>query len=339
MSTYFTKGLSDRQVEYIQTRLRYESYYKTIGYSWMYNYGYIKPMPIGLKEVKEFILKETEAGDMGFTPEAFRSYTAVLEGKEYKVLLIGKILEFGKRDIQAWMNNSSNIGKETTLEAATIAEFQQKLYLQMDGFTFWGTNMKEAVATNPWKGTNEITGMFNGFTTFGAGADEDNNVNAAYDYYISMNNAVEDLRNEGFEADSYTVFSSIPTKKDCDGNSANHRLATYGFETELKAILAKPEIKRWKDSPACVDYATTANRMCVVPNIKVKANVLGSDQQMDRSTPFCIYQEPIQVEPLYGGTWDKRLKRSVVVYTALAWAQTNTKAIVRSGDLTFTAPG
>jgi len=336
-STYYSKGLSDRQTEYIQSRLRYESYYRTIGYSWMKRFGYIKPMPVGLKEVKEYIINKTEAGDMGFSPEVFRSYTARLEGKDYKVLLIGKILEFSKRDIQAWVNNSSTIGKETTLEAATIAEFQQKLYLQLDGFTFYGTNMREAVATNPWHATNEITGMLNGFTTAGAGADEDNNVNAAYDYYITMNNYVEDLRNEGFEADSYTVFSSIATKKDCDGNTSNHRLATYGFETELKAILSKPEIARWMDSPACVPYSTTTNRLCVVPNINVKANELGSEQQKDRSTPFCIYQEPIQVESLYGGTWDKNLKRSVVIYTALAWAQTNPEAIVRSGDLTFTA--
>jgi hypothetical protein len=163
-------------------------------------------------------------------------------------------------------------------------------------------------------------------------------MNAAYDYYLTMNNYIEDLRNEGFEAEDYTVFSSIATKNDVDGGSANHRLATYGFETELKAILAKPEISKWKDSPAMVPNTTTVNRLCVVPNIKVKANVLGSSSQKDRSTPFCIYQEPIQVESLYGGTWDKNLKRSVVVYTALAWAQTNAKAIVRSANLTFTAP-
>ena len=145
MSTYFSRGLSDRQVEYIQTRLRFESYYKTVGYSWMKNFGYIKPMPIGLKEVKEYKLNKTEPGDMGFDPEIFRSYTARLEGKEYKVLLIGKVLEFSKRDIQAWVNNASSIGKETTLEAATIAEFQQTLYLQMDDFVFWGTKDRKSV--------------------------------------------------------------------------------------------------------------------------------------------------------------------------------------------------
>lgn len=336
MTTY--PVISDRQVEYIQSRLRYESYRKTLGYSWMKNFGYIKPLPPGLKEVIDYKIKETEPGDMGFSPEEFRVLTVQLESGTYKVLLIGRELQFALRDIQAWTNNSSKIGKETSLEQSAIAEFQQKLYLQLDGFVFWGTNMRDAVATNPWKGTNEITGFFNGFTAFGAGADEDNNVNAAYDFYISINNAVEDLRNAGYEADTYTIFSSITTKNNADGGGSNHRIGTYGFETELKACLAKPEVFGWYDSPACVDYATTAHRMAVVPNIMAKANELGSMEQKDRSTPFCIYQEPIQVVPLYGGTIQRGLKRSVVVYTALAWAQTNSDAAVRSGTLTFTAP-
>ena len=48
MSAIYGK-MTDRQVEYIQSRLRYESYYKTWGYSWMRKYGYIKPMPAGIK--------------------------------------------------------------------------------------------------------------------------------------------------------------------------------------------------------------------------------------------------------------------------------------------------
>lgn len=330
--------MSDRQVEYIQGRLRYESYRKTLGYSWMKRFGYIKPLPVGLKEIMEYKIKETEPGDMGFTPEAFRVLTIQLEDKSYKVLLIGRELEFGLRDIQAWTNNTSNIGKETSLEQSSIAEFQQKLYLQLDGFVFWGTNMRDAVATNPWKGTDEITGFFNGFTvgaTTGAGAGEDNNVKDAYDYYITVNNFVEDLRNAGYEADKYTIFSSINVKNDADGGTINHRIATYGFETELKAVLAKPEVFGWYDSPACVDYAQTGYRMAIVPNIMAKANILGSIEQKDRSTPFCIYQEPIQVVPLYGGTIQRGLKRSVVIYTAMAWAQTNPTAVMRSGTLAF----
>lgn len=329
--------MSDRQVEYIQGRLRYQSYYKTLGYSWMKKYGYIKPLPPGLKEVLEYKILQTEPGDMGFTPEVFRVLTIQVKDYSWKVLLIGKEISFGLRDIQAWVNNTSNIGKETSMEQSAIMEYQQKMYLQLDGFVFWGTNMSKAVATDPWHATNEITGLFNGFTAFGAGAGEDNYVDAAYDYYISLNNAIADLRNNGYEADQYTVFSSIDTKNDCDGGTANHRIGTYGFETELKACLAKPNIFGWYDSPATVDYAGTSDRIVIVPNIMSKANELGSMQQKDRSTPFCIYQEPIQVVPLYGGNVQRGLKRSVVVYTALAWAQTNPLAVERSGDLSFTA--
>lgn len=330
--------MTDRQVEYIQGRLRYESYYKTWGYSWMRKYGYIKPMPPGIKELIEPVLKKTEPANMAKDVEEFRDLKIQMEKKEYKVILLGRVLEFGLRDIQAWNNSSTPIGKETSLEAATIAEFQQKLYLQMDGFVFWGTNMKDAVATDPWTGTDEITGLFNGFTAFGAGADEDNNVNAALDYYLSINNGVDDLVAEGFEADSYTLFSSRATRHDCDGGTTNHRNTTAGFKTELRECLAKPELDRWIASPACVNYVGTTNRMAIVPNINNKANVLGSENQIDRGSPFTIYEEPIHVIPLYGGNLADGLKRKVAIYTALAWAQTNTKAVVRSGDLVFTAP-
>lgn len=337
MSTIYGK-MSDRQVEYVQSRLRYESYYKTWGYSWMQKYGYIQPMPAGVKEVMEHKILETEAANMGKDVEEFRDLKIQIEQKTYNVILLGRVLEFGLRDIQAWANSSTPIGKETSLETATIAEFQQKLYLQLDGFVFWGTNMAKAASTDRWKGTDEITGMFNGFTAFGAGADEDNNVNAAMDYYLSVNNAVDDLVDDGYEADSYTIFSSRPTRHDCDGGTSNHRNTTAGFKTELREVLAKPEVDRWIASPSCLDYAGTANRMVVVPNIMNKANVLGSTEQLDRTPPFAIYEEPIHVIPLYGGNLADGMKRKVAIYTALAWAQTNTDAVVRSGSLTFTAP-
>ena len=337
MSSYYGQ-LTDRQVEYIQTRLRYESYYKTWGYSWMQKYGYIKPMPPGLQEIIETKILETVPANMGKDVEEFRDLKIRLEKKEYKVILLGRVLEFGIRELQAWTNSSTPVGKETTLEAASIAEFQQVLYQQMDGFTFWGTNMAKAVATDPWVGTNEITGMFNGFTAFGAGAGSDNNVNAAMDYYLSINNAVDALVGYGYEAEDYTIFSSRPTRADCDGGTANHRNITAGFKTELREVLAKPEVDRWIASPACKDYVGTVNRMCVVPNIMNKANTLGSLEQRDRSTPFTLYEEPIHVIPLYGGNLADGLKRKVAIYTALAWGQTNPKAIARSGDLVFTAP-
>jgi len=329
--------MSDRQVEYIQSRLRYESYYKTWGYSWMKNNGYILPMPEGILEVMEHVIQETEPANMTKDVEEFRDLKIQIKKQTYNVILLGRVLEFGLRDIQAWMNSSAPIGKETSLEQATIAEFQQKLYLQLDGFTFWGTNMRDAVATDIWKGTDEITGMFNGFTAFGAGAGEDNYVDAAMDYYISVNNAVDDLVDAGYEADSYTIFSSRAVKNDCDGGTTNHRNTTAGFKTELREVLAKPEVDRWIASPACLDYAQTANRMVVVPNIMNKANVLGSENQIDRGSPFAIYEEPIHVVPLYGGNLADGLKRKVAIYTALAFAQTNTNAIVRSGTLYFTA--
>ena len=64
----------------------------------------------------------------------------------------------------------------------------------------------------------------------------------------------------------------------------------------------------------------------------------GGEEQQQRSSPFTIYQEPIQVYRPYGGQPDKRGRTYVTVYTAFAWAQTNTDAIVRSGSLTFTSP-
>lgn len=337
MSSYYGK-MSDRMVEYIQNKLQYESYWKTRGYSWMKNYGYIKPMPEGILEILEHKILETEPANMTKDVEEFRDLKIQIEKKSYKIILLGRVLEFGLRDLQAWTNSSTPIGKETDLRTATIAEFQQKLYRQLDGFVFWGTNMRDAVSTDIWKGTDEITGFFNGFTAFGAGADEDNNVNAAMDYYISINNGVDDLVDDGYEADSYTIFSSRATKNDCDGGTSNHRNTTAGFKTELREVLAKPEVGRWVASPSCLDYAQTANRMAIVPNIMNKANVLGSEEQIDRGSPFSIYQEPIHVQPLYGGNLADGLKYKVAIYTALAWAQTNTDAVVRSGSLTFTAP-
>lgn len=335
MSIQYGK-MTDRQVEYVQGRLRYESYYKTWGYSWMQRNGYIKPMPPGIKELIEPVIKKTAPANMAKDVEEFRDLKIRMEKKTYNVILLGRVLEFGLRDIQAWENSSTPIGKETTFEQASIAEFQQQLYLQMDGFVFWGTNMRDAVATDPWVGTDEITGMFNGFTAFAAGADEDDNVSAALDYYLSINNAIDDLVDDGFEADSYTIFSSRAVKHDVDGGTTNHRNTTAGFKTEFREVLAKPDVDRWISSPACLDYAQTANRMAVVPNIMNQANVLGSENQIDRGSPFAIYEEPIHVIPLYGGNLADGLKRKVAIYTALAWAQTNTEAIVRSGNLSFT---
>ena len=337
MSAIYGK-MTDRQVEYIQSRLRYESYYKTWGYSWMRKYGYIKPMPAGIKELIEPVLLKTEPANMGKDVEEFRDLKIQMKKKEYKVILLGRVLEFGLRDIQAWANSSTPIGKETSLEAATIAEFQQKLYLQMDGFTFWGTNMRDAVPTDPWTGTNEVTGLFNGFTAFGGGAGGDDNVNAAMDYYLTINNGVDNLVNAGYEADSYTIFSTRAVRHDADGGTANHRNTTAGFKTELRECLAKAEVNRWIASPACLNYAQDIQRMVILPNIDNKANVLGSENQIDRGSPFTIYEEPIHVIPLYGGNLADGLKRKVAIYTALAWAQTNEEAVYRTGHLTFTAP-
>ena len=79
--------MTDRQVEYIQSRLRYESYYKTWGYSWMRKYGYIKPMPAGIKELIEPVLLKTEPANMGKDVEEFRDLKIQMKKKEYKVIL------------------------------------------------------------------------------------------------------------------------------------------------------------------------------------------------------------------------------------------------------------
>lgn len=336
MSIY--SKMSDRQVEYIQTKLRNESYWKTWGYSWLRNFGYVEPMPLGVKEIIELKIKETEPANLAKDVEEFRDLTIQTEKGSFDVMLLGRTLSFGLRDIQAWTNSSTRLGKSTSLEQSTIMEFQQKLYRQIDGYVFWGTNMRDAVATDPWKGTNEVTGMFNGFTAFGAGAGEDNNVNAALDYYLSINTAVDTLVDAGYEADQYTIFSSRAVRSDCDGGSANHRNTVAGFKTELREVEAKPEVARWIASPACLNYDQDLNRMAVVPNIMTKAIKHGKLDQDDRSRPFTFYEEPIHVIPLFGGNLGEGLKRKVVVYTALAWGQSNIESIVRSGNIVFTPP-
>lgn len=336
MSTTYGEGLSERQYEWVQTVLQHESYWRTWGWSWMHKYGYIKPMPLGIIKLIETTVKETEAANMAKDPEEFRDLKIKLKVGDYEVILLGRTLTFGLRELQAWKNNTSRIGQNTSLEEATMAEFQQKLYLQLDGFTFWGTNMRHAVATDPWKGTNEITGMFNGFSTTAGGAGDDNNMFSAMDYYLTINNLIDDLVEDGFEADDYTIFSSRQTRHDADGGGTNHRNTVAGFKTELRECLAKADVARWIASPSCREYANTINRMVVVPNIENKANKVEGGEQFNRGPPFKIYQEPIRVIPLYGGGMVEGLKRKVTVYTALAWAQTNTKSIRHTGNLVFT---
>jgi len=339
MSSTYYGGNTDRHVELIQAKLQHESYHKTILWSFLNERGYIEPMPIGLKKIMETKVNEADGGLMSFNEEEFDVYSVRLEQKNYKVLLIGKTLSFGRRELQAWLNSSTPIGKDTTLKDVAIAEYQQKLYLQLDGFAAYGTNMRYTAEVDRWAGTDTITGIFNGFTTSGAGADEDNNVNAAYDYQQTLNNFKTDLREAGFDATGFWVFSSIATKDDVDGGSANHRIATYNFATELGACLAKPEILGWFDSPSFTDYAATANKIAMIPEIPgAMANISQEGEQEPRSKPFKIYQEPIQVYLPYGGNADLGGRTYIQIYTALAWAQTNTDAVVHSGALTFTAP-
>ena len=87
MSSYYGQ-LTDRQIEFIQAKLRYESYHKTWGYSWMQEYGYIKPMPPGLQSIIETKILETVPANMGKDVEEFRDLKIRLEKKDYDVILL-----------------------------------------------------------------------------------------------------------------------------------------------------------------------------------------------------------------------------------------------------------
>jgi len=328
MGTYTI--LQPRQVEQIEKSLQFESFYRTWGYSYLAGHGLIDPVGEGLSQVESTVFNKMKPGRISFGTQNLPDGVAKLTTVDTKIAIIGTKIIINKQHVDAWLNNTSGIASGTTLPTQMIAEQIQTLFNQVDAFIFWGdayrTDLNVSRDQEPWRGAGEFTGMFNAFTSKGAGAGSDNNTSAAGDYVATVDSFIVSLKENGWDADQYFIFSD-PLTWQAAGKSNNFSSTT--LTTERDRVIQRPDVAKWIMTPNA--YDGTNSRFIVTSPM----SSMGAKPRASRTKPYRLLEGyKFRVFPLFGGGMDANMNFQIAILWSGHLEKTHDTALFRSGNLT-----
>lgn len=321
--------LQPRQVEQIEKSLQYESFYRTYGYAFFQEHGLIDPVGEGLSQVETTVFKKMKPGRISYGLQNLPDAVVRLDTVDSKIATIGTKVVVNQQHVDAWINNTANIASGTTLPNVMIAEQIQTLFNQVDGFIFWGSAYRSELQRDAgkWEGSAEFTGMFNAFTSKGAGAGSDNNVTAAGDYDATIDSFLISLQDNGWDSDQYWIFSDNLTWQ-ASGKGNNY--SSTNLTNERNRVIQRTDVAAWLHSPNM--YDGTNSRILVTSPSSSKT----AKERKSRTRPYRLLEGyKFRVFPLFGGGLDANLNYQIAIIWSGVLEKTHDTAIYRSGNLTL----
>jgi len=199
-------------------------------------------------------------------------------------------IQISKQDVDKFKGNQfvgGNLIKETVNRTIPV------MVNQVDQFLAWGDEMKDEVSLDPFSGTGEFTGIFNGGTAIGGGIDADDDMQTAGDYLATVANQRKALLTAGHSMPQYMIMSDLDTE--LYAQLENQFYSTVGV-TEHQRVLEKKYIKDWMASPNFIDKSEVKYRMAMIaPKQRIrrgkgKGSIVPT-MELVQGYPFSIHPE------------------------------------------------
>ena len=313
-------GLVPEQLEVIQQKIMHASYNRTKFLSFFKHNDLIKNVGKGVINYKTTKWEKAPPGQVsrGFSdlpdsgPKQSQISTVLCDLATKVVIPV--------TDIHAWQS-TNRVGEGDYMTKAINLQILS-LTNQVDQFLAHGDDMKTPLGGDRNAAKGKFTGIFNGFTALAAGDGLDNDVSAAGDYMSTVAAYIRALKEAGFEADKYTVFSDVAT---WHGAQEGNNIYTSGRPvTELTIVKERPDIHNWFDT--------------------VNAQNASSESQIAVTTPRTSMGEPayrllqgyeFDVIPLYNGGLGNSGQLEMIVAWSGVIEEIHTTAIQRSAALSL----
>jgi len=198
-------------------------------------------------------------------------------------------IQLSKQDVDKFKNNqftNGNLIKETVQRTIPI------MVNQVDQFLAWGDEMRNPVhAIDPFRGTNEFKGIFNGGIAIGGGIDANNDMQDAGDYLATIITMRHALKAAGHDMPAYPLFTDLETDK--YSQLENNFYSTVGID-EKQRVLEKKGILDWYSSYNFLDYTAAKYRMVMIaPKQRVGrgSKAIVPTIELVQGYPFTIHME------------------------------------------------
>ena len=229
--------MDENSQTFFQTYIEHNTWNKLTALNLMSRLGLIQDVGPGVKTVTTPKWKKMKPGqitvgtkDAPINQPGFETSSTTLIELATKVVL-------DVEDVETYENSRAGLHRNAL---GFIAEALNQAMLpfrnQVDQFIYWGDAFKTPLATDDYAGAGTFTGIMNGFTNKGAGpysvADDD--VGSAYEYVETVTAYIRWLKSYGFESDTYYLLSNEVIEHDMQ--TGNHKIPTYNFTNEYKAL-------------------------------------------------------------------------------------------------------
>ena len=296
-------------------------------YNFMKSIGNVETLPLGHKRFQYFDIKKPDGARMAST-----IHNANIISPQWGEVSAGLLTLVGKIQISAedWDRYRTGQWLKGDLVQDTIEMVVPIILNQVDQFIAWGDEMKNPVdpTLDPFVGSGEFKGIFNGGTAIAAGIDQDNDVTQAGDYLDTVHRMRKALRETGHEQKAYPLFSDLDTAY--NATTGNNFYSTTGI-TEKQRILEKKWITGWKDSANFIDRTEKKYRMAM---IAAKQNNTNAGGRKGMKNNFELIESyPFVVKPLHnGGLSSDAYYESLIIWRG-AFVIYHDTAIQRTGTL------
>ena len=285
--------------------------------------GLIRNIPIGQDSMLYFDEKEPDGAQMSSSIHDANVITPEFgETKIPLLYLVGRI-QISMQDALKYKSNpilGGDIIQRTVQSALRVVKNQ------VDQFIAYGDDMKSPVkAIDPWRGSGEFTGIFNGGTAVTGGIGGDGDVTDPGDYLATVARARKALLNAGHNVDEYMLLSDLDTE--FNAQIGNNFYANVGI-TERQRVVNLSYIKDWMTSPNFIDYAGSAYRMALI----CPRNRVGAKPGDTRANFELVQSFPFYIHPEHGGGTSNGYYEYLLIWSG-AFVEYHDSAIQRTATL------
>lgn len=296
----------------------------------LYNFfrtnGLIRNIGEGVDKLTYFDWKKPEGAQMSSSIHDANVIVPRFGETTVGLLYLACKIQISKQDADKFKNGQWTSGN---LVQETIQRTMPVVTNQVDQFLAWGDEMRNPVkAIDPFRGTGEFTGIFNGGTEIEGGIDGGNDMQIAGDYLATIAKMRNALKAAAHSLPAYPVFMDLNT--DLYSELENQFYATVGI-TEKQRMLEKKYIQDIHSSVNFLDYTEAKYRMCMIaPKQRVARGSRGIVPTIElvQGYPFTIHME-------HNGGTNNGYYEWLIIWSGRLIERYST-AIQRTGTLTLT---
>lgn len=321
------QGFSQHLHEYIQNYVKTFLTVEPSLYTFLEANNLVRNLPLGQDKLRYFTEEKPSGAQMSTS-----IHNATVITPEFKEATVGMLYLAGKAKISLQdalkFKTNQHIGGD--LMKRTIGSALRVIRNQVDQFCAWGDEMKDPVdAIDPFKGSGEFLGIFNGGTEINGGETDDGDMQASNDYLSTVHQQRKALLTAGHKIPKYMLFSDLDTEY--YATEGNNFYSNVGI-TEYKRVMDLPYIQDWITSPNFIDYTEAKYRMVMVcPSQRTGkgAGDIRPNLELIQSMPFYVHPEN------NGGTRNGYYEYLIIWCGALLIYHDT--AVQRTGTLTLTS--